>query len=71
MLKSCVYIGIIYILLGEKIKTLSTCPHEFLNSKLKACFHSFGNFRHFAAKMIHDSILQLCTSSFSEAQIHS
>ena len=70
MLQSCSCIGIIYVLLGEKIQTTEYLPTSLSEPKDEGLFHSFGNFRHFAAKIIPDSI-QLCTYSFAEAQIHS
>ena len=38
MLQTCLNIDIIYVLLGEKFRALSNCPHDFLSPNMKAFF---------------------------------
>ena len=72
MLQSCLYIGIIYVLLGGGgIRALSTCPHDFLNPKLKAFFNIFLIFDILQQKV---SMIAFIIHGFSyaaEDQIHS
>ena len=44
MLQTCLNIDIIiiiYVLLGKKLRALSTCPHDFLSANMKAFFDYF------------------------------